>query len=279
MSRLSNWLRNGPVLTDGAWGTELSGLGLPSGTLPDLWNLQAPDRVEAVARAYAKAGSGIILTNTFRANAIALRDAGAVDQVEEINRAGVALSRQGAGGALVFGSLGPSGMGTGCAAAEVEAVFRQQAEALAGGGADALAIETMTDTGEAGCALRACLSTGLPVVVSFSFHNEGLSPEQAARVVQDQGADAVGANCGNGIEDFAAICRQLRRACGLPIWLKPGAGLPQVTPSGIRYPVGPEEFARHTPALVECGASFLGGCCGAGPAFIKAAAAALGRMV
>ena len=108
MSRLSEWLADGLLITDGAWGTELQARGLPPGTIPDTWNLAHPERVEAVARAYVEAGSQIILTNTFRANAIAMHDC-AEDDLDAINRAGVALSRQAAGEALVFASIGPPG--------------------------------------------------------------------------------------------------------------------------------------------------------------------------
>ena len=96
MNRLSQWLSDGPLITDGAWGTELQARGLPLGTTPDTWNLTHPGYVEAVARAYAEAGSQVILTNTFRANAVAMRDCGAAD-LDAINRAGVSLSsgRQG----------------------------------------------------------------------------------------------------------------------------------------------------------------------------------------
>ena len=98
----------GPVLTDGAWGTEFQARGLEAGDCPDHWNLTHPDRVEAVARAYVEAGSQVILTNTFRANRIALERHGLAEHMREINRQGVEISRRAAAGrARVFASMGP----------------------------------------------------------------------------------------------------------------------------------------------------------------------------
>lgn len=108
MSRLHEWMANGLVITDGAWGTQLQAQGLPAGTIPDTWNVTYPERVEAVARAYAEAGSQVILTNTFRANSIAMKDC-AEAELDAINRTGVAISRRAAGKALVFASIGPTG--------------------------------------------------------------------------------------------------------------------------------------------------------------------------
>src|ERR1700676_1224354 len=103
MSVLETWLAGGLIVTDGAWGTELHARGLPSGTNPDSWNLTHPERVEEVARAYAEAGSQVVLTNTFRANVVAMKDVSEA-KLAEINRAGVAISRRGAGHARVFAS-------------------------------------------------------------------------------------------------------------------------------------------------------------------------------
>jgi methionine synthase I (cobalamin-dependent) len=105
---LRNWLTKGVLITDGAWGTELQRLGLPAGTIPDTWNISHRERVAAVARSYVDAGSEVILTNTFRANAIAMEGASAAE-LDEINRAGVAISREAAGTGLVFASIGQRG--------------------------------------------------------------------------------------------------------------------------------------------------------------------------
>src|SRR4051794_22651039 len=221
-----------PVITDGAWGTELQKRGLALGEPADLWNLTHPADVEAVARAYVRAGSQIILTNTFRANPVSLAGVGVDDKAALINRGGVRLSRSAAGSeVLVFASLGPTGKSL--AKQEIDArtvtdAFKLQAEALAEGGADALLFETFGDVDEARLAVRAARSTRLAIVVSFAFCNgpnldqtmTGADPETAARAMVEEGADAVGANCGAGPERFHLICRRLKAASALPIWIK-----------------------------------------------------------
>ena len=148
-----------PVITDGAWGTELQKRGLALGEPADLWNLTHPADVEAVARAYVRAGSQIILTNTFRGNPVSLAGLGVADKAALINREGVRLSRSAAGSeVLVFASMGP--IGKSLAKQEIDArtvtdAFKLQAEALAEGGADALLFETFSDVDEARLAVRA----------------------------------------------------------------------------------------------------------------------------
>jgi methionine synthase I (cobalamin-dependent) len=277
MSQLREWLARGPLIADGAWGTQLQARGLAPGAAPDTWNLTHPERVEAVARSYVEAGSQVILTNTFRANAIAMDG-----DLEAINRAGVAISRRAAAGrALVFASIGPTGkmlMAGEITREQASDAFAAQAAALAGAGADALLVETMSDIEEALLAVAAARRTGLPAIVSFAFDSGrnkdrtmmGTTPEAVALAMVEAGADALGANCGVGVEYAAAICRRLHAACDLPIWIKPNAGLPKMEGTAIRYDVSAESFAAHYPALRDAGASFVGGCCGSTPDFIRA---------
>lgn len=280
MNHLHAWLGNGPLITDGAWGTELQARGLPVGTVPDAWNLSQADKVEAVARSYADAGSQVILTNTFRANAIALHEVSA-DDLDAMNRAGVAISRRAAGQALVFASMGPTGklLASGEVTPEqVSAAFEAQAQSLSGAGADALLVETMSDIEEARLAVEAARGTGLAVIASFAFDTGknkdrtmmGATPEAVAAAMTEAGASAVGANCGVGVEQALPLCKRLRAATGLPIWIKPNAGLPVVEGAAIHYATSAEFFASHFTALTEAGASFLGGCCGTNPEFIRA---------
>jgi len=282
MNRLSDWLRKGLLITDGAWGTELQRLGLPTGVFPDSWNLTHPERVESVARAYVEAGSEVILTNTFRANAIAMSGVTAAE-LDAINRAGVAISRCAAGKCLVFASMGPTGkvLAAGeVSADEVAVTFAAQAQSLKDAGADALLIETMSDVGEARLAVAAAKATGLPTIASFAFDTgrnrdrtmTGATPEVVAKAMSGAGADAVGANCGVGVEQAVDICRRLHAACDLPVWIKPNAGLPAVEGATVRYTTSPEFFASHFAALREAGASFVGACCGSNPEFIRALA-------
>lgn len=104
----------------------------------------------------------------------------------------------------------------------------------------------------------------------------GATPEQAAEALAAAGADVIGANCGSGIAGYVPICRRLRAATRLPVWIKPNAGLPELTGGQVVYRTAPEEFARHIPDLVEAGASYIGGCCGTTPEFIRAARRVLG---
>ncbi|MBI4910818.1 MAG: homocysteine S-methyltransferase family protein [Acidobacteria bacterium] len=285
MSGLAEWLKDGPLLTDGAWGTQLQALGLELGQSPDFWNIEFPERVEQVARGYVEAGSQIILTNTFRSNAIALEGA----DIARLNRQGVAISRRAAAGRCrVVASIGPVGkmLFSGEVSAEqVAAAFVEQIAGLVAAGPDALLLETMSDIEEARIGVESARATGLPVIVSFTFDTGrnrdrtmmGATPEQVASAMQEAGADAVGANCGQGIEHFLPLCRRLRAACSLPIWIKPNAGMPEVTPEGVVYRTVPDWFASHAPALLKAGASFLGGCCGTSPEFIRALASGAGE--
>jgi methionine synthase I (cobalamin-dependent) len=287
MSLIDDLVAAGPVLTDGAWGTQFQARGLAAGELPDAWNLTHPERVEAVARAYVEAGSRVILTNTFRANRLALAAYGLADRIAEINRAGVAISRRAAGGsAKVFASIGTTGklLVTGeTTEEELHAVFAEQVRALAESGADAILLETMTDLTEAAIAVRAARETGLPVVASMVFDSGknkdrtmmGATPERAAAELVKAGADAVGANCGAGIAAYVPICERFRAATDRPIWIKPNAGLPELIDGRTIYRTSPEDFAAYVPALVRAGASFIGGCCGTDPEFIRATRAAL----
>ncbi|MEK7750317.1 MAG: homocysteine S-methyltransferase family protein [Acidobacteriota bacterium] len=155
---------------------------------------------------------------------------------------------------------------------------------MAEGGADALVVETMSDLAEAKIALEAAKSTGLPVVACMVFDTGrnkdrtmmGATPEQAAGELAACGADVVGANCGVGIESYIAICRRLKAATGRPIWIKANAGLPELVGGKTVWKMTPEAFAGFVPQLIQAGASFIGGCCGTSPEFIRAVAGAIG---
>ncbi len=284
---LQQLLSSKPVITDGAWGTQLQARGLGLGDFPDAWNLTHPERVADVARAYVDAGSQVILTNTFGANRLRLAEQGLTNQVVEINRRGVEISRTAANGrARVFASIGPSGkllMSGDVSPEQLRAGFAEQAKALANGGADALVIETMSDLEEAKLALSAARETGLPIVACMVFDSGkekdrtmmGNTPEQVAKSLTEAGADVIGANCGQGIAGFLNICQRLHAATDRPIWIKANAGLPVMVDNRPQYRTTPDEFARHVPELVRAGASFLGGCCGTSPDFIRAIKSAL----
>ena len=236
--------------------------------------------VRRVAENYVQAGSRAILTNTFRATCVSLAPYGLQGQVD-INRAGVKISRQAAGdSAMVCASIGPSGkmlLTKEANADELRDAFSRQARVLASEGPDALLIETMTDLAEARIAAEAALETGLPVIVSLVFDSGknrdrtimGTTPEQAATALTSDGVHGVGANCGLGIRDFIQVCGRLAAATPLPIWIKPNAGLPEMVGNVALYKTTAVEFAASAHELVEAGATFLGGCCGTTPEFIR----------
>jgi 5-methyltetrahydrofolate--homocysteine methyltransferase len=282
MSALQELLKRTPVITDGAWGTQIQNLGLEAGGCPDAWNLIKPAAVEQVARSYVEAGSRIVLTNTFGANRIMLERHGLADEAVDLNRAGAILSRRAAGdNVFVFGSIGPAGrllvMGE-IDRVELADAFEEQASALADGGVHGIIVETMSDLEEARVAVAAAKETGLPVVASmvydagkeFDRTMMGVTVEEAVAGLTDAGADVLGANCGMGVEFFENVTRRLRAATTLPIWIKPNAGLPEMIGSDVVYKTTPDEFASYAVGIRDAGAQFIGGCCGTTPDFIRA---------
>ena len=270
-------------VADGAWGTQLQARGGRLGETVEPWNTDRPDDVRAVAAAYVEAGSDIILTNTFRANRFVLEREGGGGRVAELNEAGARLSKAAAGDrALVFGSIGPSGkllMTREVTEAELLEAFTTQAAALAAGGVDAIVCETFYDLKEVGIALRAVReATELPVVASMTFDSGpdrtrtmmGVPPEQAAEALVEMGADAVGCNCGSGIDDYVTVVGRMRGRTDRPIWAKPNAGLPEEVDGRVVYRETPQRFASRVPDLVSAGADVVGGCCGTTPAFVAA---------
>jgi len=277
----------GPVVLDGALGTELQRAGLTPGECPDAWNLRHPERVEAVARSYVEAGSEIVLTNTFGANRVMLARHGLEDQLEAINRDGVAAARRAAAGrALVFASLGPTGKLVGMGQindTELRELYGEQTRVLAEAGVDGLALETFSDLDEVAPAIAAAKATGLVVVATMVFdsgrdHDRtmmGTTPEAAARGMAAAGADVVGANCGRGVAGYLRVTERMRSAVDLPLWIKPNAGLPELVDGRTVYRTTEREFAEGVRALVAAGATFVGGCCGTSPGYLRAAAAVL----
>ena len=279
---LNALLKNGPVITDGAWGTELQARGLASGTCSESCCLDQPELPAAVARAYIDSGAKIILTNSFGGNRLTLARHGEEARTRDLNIAAARCSvREANGKALVFGSIGPTGkmimMGE-VGPDELEDVFSEQASALAEGGVHGLVIETMTDRDELAAALRGARTTGLPVAACMAFGSGpeydrtmmGVSVEEAVETMEKEGATICGSNCGIGVDHILPICERFKRATNKPIWMKPNAGLPEMEKGRTIYRMTPDHFAEQAAKLVTAGARFIGGCCGTSPVFISA---------
>ena len=284
-------IRGRVLLGDGAMGTQLQQAGLPPGGCGEAWNLDAPEKILAIQKAYVAAGSDCLITNTFGGSRIMLERHDEEARVVEINRAGAEIARrafsfgEGREG-YVLGDIGPFGglmepYGE-IEPARVERAFAEQAEALVAGGVDAILIETQTALEELGIAIAAAKAAGAPAVIgSMAFDKMqsgdevrtmmGTSPEQAAEFMAEAGCDIVALNCGTGIDVRLAvdIARRYRSAAGLPIMAQPNAGLPVLENMKVVYKETPEEMARGLEELLEIGVAIVGGCCGSTPAHIS----------
>lgn len=294
-STLHARLAQGDVLvSDGALGTMLQQHGIRPGECPESWCISHPGIVRGIATAYLDAGSEIVSTNSFGANALKLKLYGFVDRVSEFNRAAAALSRSAVGSkAYVAGSIGPTGQilkeeGGEVTASEVYAAYQEQVLALADGGADTIWLETMSSLPEAIQGIKAAKdNTNLPVACTFTFQAGpkgfrtmmGVKPDRAAREAVAEGADIVGANCSTGIADMIQIARQMKNACpNVPLLIQPNAGRPVFEDGKTVFKETPESMASHVPELLEAGADIIGGCCGTTPAHIAALAKSLAHV-
>src|ERR1700704_1952357 len=283
-------LERGDVLiADGATGTTCQHMGLPLGVAPEEWVLTAPERIIALHKGFAAAGSDIVLTCTFGGTGIRLADGPFAGRASELNRRAAELAREAVGNdILVAGSLGPTGqlceplgLLTHDQAADT---YAEQAEALAEGGVDLLLLETMFCQIEASAAIDGVRrATDLPFVLAFSFDRGtrtmmGTTTAEVVALALEQGAAAVGANCGTSLENMSAIVSELSAAApGLPLWVKPNAGLPRMTGDSAVYDVTPQDFADAARGYVEAGARIVGGCCGSTPEHVRAIAEAIRR--
>lgn len=271
----------GPVILDGATGSNLRASGMPVGVSSEQWVLEHRPVFLELQRAYVDAGSMILCAPTFSANRLSLKNFGLEERVGELNTRLVALSKEAAGGrALVAGDLSSLGrplepvgdMPYGTA----YDVYREQMEALAEAGADLIAMETLMGSEEAVAALDAAAAIDLPVWCSFSAEADGSlmfggNVWETAAMLEELGAVAAGVNCSVGPNQLESVIRAVREAVGIPVIAKPNAGLPVMDEKGqAHYSMGPEEFGRHMRVLRNAGAGVLGGCCGTTPEYIRA---------
>jgi len=274
-------------------GTELIARGVEVGKCNDYLNIESPDIVFDVHRAYLEAGSDAVLTNTFGANKYALGRHGFGDRVEEINKAGAQIARKAAGEEkYVLGDIGPSGdflepLG-GLKPEALRKAFAEQAKGLLAGGVDGFIIETMTALEEIAVAIEAVKSVcgGLPVFASMSFDKAGddfrtmmgVDVESAVAKIIPFDVDVVGFNCGSAsLDEYVELAGEFAsavKATGQDVLIlaEPNAGKPELVDGRAVYNVSPEDFAAAVEKVHLAGVNIVGGCCGTGPAHIEALA-------
>lgn len=293
MKSLLEVLRRGqPLVSDGAWGTFLYQRGLQPGECPELWNTTHRGDVAAIAESYIAAGADMILTNSFGGSPHKLAAFGLAERAAELTEAAAAISRAAAGNdRFVLGSMGPTGVMLMLGEVEPEALaegFALQAAALKRGGVDGLCLETFSALDEACLAIRAAKAvTGLEVACTFTFEKTpagefrtmmGVSPEEMAEAVKEAGADIIGTNCGNGFEQMIEIVRAIRSVdANTPVLVHANAGKPLFVDGKTVFPETPEMMVAHLDELLAAGANIVGGCCGTGPAHIRAIADKVAR--
>jgi homocysteine S-methyltransferase len=285
-------LADGPLLCDGAMGTQLYARGIAFDQCFDELNLSQPSLICAIHRAYLDAGADLIETNTFGANAIKLREHGLEAKVDAINRAGVELARLAVSGvgrqAFVLASVGPLGrrlapLGS-LARSDAAAAFREQVQALVAAGPDALIVETMSDLDELQLAVRAVRAyTDLPLIAQMTFAEDGLTilghrPEDFAAAMGALNVDVIGVNCSVGPGRlFPVVETLLAHAGGLRVSAQPNAGWPEQLGDRLIYPSTPDYFGQFALRAANAGVALIGGCCGTTPEHIGAMRRALDR--
>lgn len=282
-------IRQRRLVCDGAMGTQLMLAGLESGNCGELWNLTHPERVLAIQRRYAEAGADCIITNTFGGSPLMLKRHGHDQDLREINQAGVRIAREAFGNrtGYVLGDIGPLGAilepyGE-LSEADARAALDQQASALVDAGVDAIIIETQTSLEELGLAIDAAKAAGAPCIIgslaydlsadgTFYKTMMGVSPEQAAKFVEDRGGNIIALNCGTGMDmpGAAKVVRLYRESCKLPTMVQPNAGLPVLENLKAVYKQPPQETASTVPDVLAAGANIVGSCCGSTPDHTRA---------
>ena len=280
---------------DGGMGTLLQEKGLAPGELPETWNISRPEVIKEIHKRYIEAGSDIVLTNTFGANALKFHAEGC--SLEEIVKTAVDLAKKAAAEADTVSSdrsgtagrkrtvytaldIGPTGkllkpMGD----LDFETAYEAFREVMVWGeeaGADLIHIETMSDTYELKAAVLAAKeNTSLPVFATAIFDERrklltGADVPSVIALLEGLRVDALGINCGMGPEQMLPVVEEYIKYSSLPVIVKPNAGLPKQRDGHTYYDVSPEEFAGYMGKIVSMGACVIGGCCGTTPDHIQA---------
>jgi methionine synthase I (cobalamin-dependent) len=290
---LKERIKQGPLLLDGAMGTELIARGIQVGACNEYLNIESPGIISDIHNTYLLVGSDAIITNTFGANKYTLARHGFAENVTEINKAGARIARQAAGEEkYVLGDIGPSGdflepLGA-LKPDELKDAFTAQAEALIAGGVDGFIIETMTAPDETIIAVEVIKSVAAdkPVLVSMSFDEAGdsfktmmgVGVEAAVSRIVSLNVEAMGFNCGTlSLDQYVALSEEFVSAVralsdDVAICAEPNAGKPELIDDRAVYKVSPEDFAATAEKIHSTGVSIIGGCCGTGPAHIEAVA-------
>lgn len=281
IDEFKKYTENRLIYLDGATGSNLMKRGMPGGVCPEKWILEHPDIFIGLQKEFVEAGSNIIYAPTFTANRIKLREYGLEGQIQEINTALVALSKEAAEGkALVAGDITMTGrqlipMGD-MDFEELITIYKEQIKLIADAGADLLVVETMMSLQETRAALIAAKEVcELPVMATLTFESDGRTlygtdGVTAAVTLEKLGACAVGANCSTGPDKMVELIQSISETVSIPVIAKPNAGMPSLNSDGETvYDMEAACFAGEMIKLVEAGASILGGCCGTTPEYIE----------
>lgn len=276
LQEFQNLTARGPVLLDGATGSNLRKAGLPVGACTEAWLTEHPNVILELQRAYVAAGTQILYAPTFSANRITLSMYGMENRLAELNREMVSLAKQAANGrAWVAGDLTTTGKSASLSYPELLEIYQEQIAALAEAGVDLLVAETMLTVDETLAALDAAQSVcALPMMCSLTVEADGSllyggSVAEAALALQEMGAAAVGLNCSVGPDQLESVVGAMAEVVSVPIIAKPNAGMPTMDEHGCaHYSMSPDRFAESMLRLVQKGATLVGGCCGTDPEFI-----------